>query len=276
MAEIKFGTSGWQARMGKELTFHRVRLVTQAFANCLKKAHAGKEIAVMLNYDTRYLSETFAQKAAQILSLNRIHAYLPLRDAPLPAQTLCIVQKQLRGGMCFTSSLNEPTMNGIKILNAGGAPALPSKTILLENEIKKIEPTFHFKQQYPDPGMIHFLDVRAPYLDHVAATVQLDLIRRAHFRIVIDNLYGTSRDYLDRLLGDSGIEVTAIHNYSDSYFGDVLPSCNKSHLRELARMVVGKKADIGLATDTASVRFGVIDHRGHFIEPSQIVSPLIE
>jgi phosphoglucomutase len=276
MTEIKFGTSGWQARMGKELTFHRVRLVTQAFANCLKKAYAGKEISVMLNYDTRYLSEVYAQKAAQILSLSRIHACLPLRDAPLPAQALCIVQKQMRGGLCFTSSLNEPTMNGIKLLNDGGAPALPSKTILLENEIKKIEPSFHFKQQYPDPGMIHQLDIRTPYLDYIAAAVQLDLIKRAHFKVIVDNLHGTSRDYLDRLLGDAGIEVMAIHNYADSYFGEVIPSCNKSHLRELARLVVSKKAGIGVAIDTPSVRFGIVDGRGHFIEPNQVVPPLLE
>jgi phosphoglucomutase len=276
MAEIKFGTSGWQARMGRELTFHKVRLATQAFANCLKKAHSGKEISVMLNYDTRYLSETFAQKAAQILSLNRIHTFLPLRDAPLPAQALAIVQKQMRGGMCFTASLNEPTANGIKILSANGVPALPSRTILLENEIKKIEPGFHFKQQYPDPAMIHGLDIRAPYLDYIASMIQLDLIKRAHFRIIIDNLYGTSRDYLDRLLGDSGIEAIAIHNYSDSSYGEMIPSCNKNHLRELARLVVSKKADLGLATDTTSVRFGIIDCRGRFVEPNQIIPPLIE
>ncbi len=262
--------------MGKELTFHKVRLATQAYANCLKKSHGSKEISVMLNYDTRYLSETFAQKAAQILSLNRIHAFLPLRDAPLPAQALAIVQKQLRGGMCFTASLNEPTTNGIKILSANGAPALPSKTILLENEIKKIEPGFNFKHQYPDPGMIHALDIRTPYLEYLAATVQLDLIKRARFRIIIDNLYGTSRDYLDRLLADSAIEAFAIHNYSDSYFGEVMPTCSKSHLRELARLVVSRKADIGLANDTTSVRFGIIDSRGRFIEPNQIIPPLVE
>jgi len=276
MAEIKFGTNGWQAKMGKELTFHKVRLATQAFANCLKKAPGGKEISVMINYDTRYLSETFAQKAAQILSLNRIHAFLPFRDAPLPAMALAITQKQMRGGLCFTASRNEPTFNGIKILNANGAPALPSKTILLENEIRKIGPGFHFKHQYPDPGMIHAVDIRTPYLDYIAATVQLDIIKHAHLKIIVDNLYGTSRDYLDRLLSDSGIEVMAIHNYADSYFGEVIPSCNKNHLRELARLVVSKKANIGLAADPTSVRFGIIDCRGRFIEPNLIMPPLIE
>jgi phosphoglucomutase len=82
MAEIKFGTDGWRAQMGKDFTFHNIRLITQAFANLLKRIHGNKELAVMVNYDTRYLSETFAQKAAQILALNKIQAFFPFRDAP--------------------------------------------------------------------------------------------------------------------------------------------------------------------------------------------------
>ena len=276
MSEIKFGTDGWQARMGKDFTFERIRLTTQAFANLLKRMPGSKEIAVMINYDTRYLSETFAQKAAQILALKKIHAFFPLRDAPTPAMSLAIVQKQMRGGMCFTANFNEPIYNGIKLFNTNGTPAMPSKTLLLENEIKKIEPNFHFKHQYPDSGLIHYLDIRSPYLDYIATIARLEMIKRAHLKIIIDNLYGTSRDYLDRLLSDHGIEITAIHNYSDSYFGGGIPSCNKSNLRELARLVVSKGADIGLATDIDSDRFGIIDCRGRFIDANQIIPPLIE
>ena len=104
----------------------------------------------------------------------------------------------------------------------------------------------------------------------------MDIIKRAHLKIIVDNLYGTSRDYLDRLLSDYGIEITAIHNYSDSYFGGVIPSCNKSNLRELARLVVSKGTDIGLATNIDSDRFGVIDCRGRFIDANLIMPPLIE
>jgi phosphoglucomutase len=124
--------------------------------------------------------------------------------------------------------------------------------------------------------LIHFLDVRAPYLDYLSTIVNLNIIKRARLKIMVDNLYGTSRDYLERLLSDYGIEITAIHNYSDSYFGGIIPACNKNNLRELARLVVSKGADIGLATDINSVRFGIIDSRGRFIDASLIIAPLIE
>jgi phosphoglucomutase len=171
---------------------------------------------------------------------------------------------------------NKPIFNGIKIFNAKGAPALPSKTLLLENEIKKIESNFHFKHQYPDTDLIQHIDIRSPYLDYIASIVRLNVIKHARLKIIVDNLYGTSRDYLDRLLSDYGIEITAIHNYSDSYFGGVIPSCNKSNLRELARLVVSKGTDIGLATDIDSDRFGIIDCRGRFIDANLIMPVLIE
>jgi len=262
--------------MGKDFTFDRVRLTAQAFANLLRRTHGSKESAVMINYDTRYLSETFAQKAAQILSLNKIQVFFPRRDAPTPAMALAIVQKQMRGGLCFTASSNEPIYNGIKIFNAKGSPAMPSRTLLLENEIKKIGMDFRFKHQYSDSGLIQHLDIRTPYLEHIAAIIRLDAIKHARLKIIIDNLYGTSRDYLDRLFSDHGMEITAIHNYSDSYFGGGIPSCNKSNLRELARLVVSKGADIGLATDIGSDRFGIIDCRGRFVDANQIIPPLIE
>jgi phosphoglucomutase len=261
MSEIKFGTDGWQARMGKDFTFRNIRLTIQAFANLLKRMHGNRESAIMINYDTRYLSETFAQKAAQILALNKIHAYFPHRDAPTSAMALAIVQKEMQGGIYFTASFNEPIYNGIRIFNAKGAPALPSKTLLLESEIKKIEPHFNFKHQYPDSGLIHTIDIRLPYLDHIASIIRLDIIKRARLKIIIDNLYGTSREYMDRLLSDYGIEI---------------PSCDRINLRELARLVVSKGADIGLATDIASDRFGIIDCRGRFIDANLIIPLLID
>jgi phosphoglucomutase len=276
MTEIKFGTDGWRAQMGKDFTFNDIRLTAQAFANLLKRMHRNKDISVMVNYDTRYLSEDFAKKVAQVLSLNKIHAYFPLRDAPLPAMALAIVQKHMQGGMCITASFNEPIYNGIKIFNAKGSPALPSKTLLIENEINKIKTHFHFKHQYADSRLIHTIDVRAPYLDYLASTVRLDVIKHSHLKIIVDNLFGTSRDYLDRILADYGIDITAIHNYSDTHFGGVIPSCSKNNLLELARLVSSKKANIGLSTDIDSDRFGIIDCRGRFIDANLVMPVLIE
>ena len=99
---IKFGTSGWRAVMGEEFTFQNVRLVIQAVANYLKKKYPDQKISVIVNYDTRFLSERFAFEAAKILSHNMIHVYLSDRDAPSQAQAFQIISRKAQAGINFT------------------------------------------------------------------------------------------------------------------------------------------------------------------------------
>ena len=129
---IKFGTSGWRAIMGEEFTFHNVRIVVQAVADYLKKTFPDSPISVVVNYDTRFLSEKYASEAARILSLNRIHVYLADRDAPSQAQSYQILRRKAQGGINFTASFNPPEYNGLKFNVETGAPALPGVTGLIE------------------------------------------------------------------------------------------------------------------------------------------------
>ncbi|HEX9901907.1 MAG TPA: hypothetical protein VGB72_03505, partial [Acidobacteriota bacterium] len=65
---IRFGTSGWRAVMGKEFTAHNVRLVVQAIANWLKRTNSRQRTTLVVNYDTRFLSERFAFEASKVLA----------------------------------------------------------------------------------------------------------------------------------------------------------------------------------------------------------------
>ena len=132
---IKFGTSGWRAVMGEEFTFQNVRLVVQAGANYLKKKYPGKKVSVIVNYDTRFLSERFALEAAKILSHNMIHVYLSDRDAPSQAQAYQIIRRKAQAGINFTASFNPPEYNGLKFNTETGAPALPEVTDKIEEEL---------------------------------------------------------------------------------------------------------------------------------------------
>ena len=276
MPEIRFGTDGWRARMGSDFTFHRVKLVAQAYANFLRKTVKTRDIGVMVNYDTRFLSREFALEAAKVLSLNKFSVSVPTRDAPSPAVSLAIVQNHLQGAMSFTASFNELIYNGIKLFDSRGAPLMPSKTVLIEDEVRRIEPNYHFKPKYPETQLIRFTDIKDPYLDYLAGMADLRLIKRSGIKIVVDNLYGTSRDYLDKILLDHDIEIFSMHNFSDPNFGGVIPSCGRVNLKELARTVVEKKADIGLGTDIDSDRFGIVDAHGRFVDSSTVIPPLIE
>jgi phosphoglucomutase len=273
---IKFGTSGWRAIMGEEFTFQNVRLVVQAVANYLKKKFPGKRIAVVVNYDTRFLSERFAFEAAKVLSHNKIHVFLTDRDAPSQAQAYQVINRKAQGGINFTASFNPPEYNGLKFNTETGAPALPKETDKIEKEIRLLQKGYSFSPYYPKTEFIEKIDLQKDYLSFIQEKIDFDLIRKSKIKIAVDLLYGTSREYLDEILEENEIPVEEIHGYIDPYFGGFTPSCTEESLRELKKIVKKKECHLGIATDADGDRFGVVDEKGNFIIQNLILSLLLD
>ena len=64
---IRFGTSGWRARIGETYTFGNVRRLTRAVAEHIVETGDAAR-GVVVGYDTRFLSEDFAAAAAGTLA----------------------------------------------------------------------------------------------------------------------------------------------------------------------------------------------------------------
>ncbi|OGD28487.1 MAG: hypothetical protein A2028_02510 [Candidatus Aminicenantes bacterium RBG_19FT_COMBO_59_29] len=273
---IKFGTSGWRAVMGEEFTFGNVRIVVQAVANYLKQRFPGRTITVLVNYDTRFLSERFANEAAKILSHNQIHVLLADRDAPAQAQALQIIKRKAQAGINFTASFNPPEYNGLKLNIETGAPALPSETDKVEEEARRLARAPIFNPYYPRPEFVQEIDLQSDYLEFLQKKIDFASIRKSRLRIGVDLLYGTSREYLDEILEDNGIPIEEIHGYVDPYFGGITPSCSEQNLRELGRLIREKKCGLGIATDADGDRFGILDQNGRFIVQNIILALLLD
>jgi len=273
---IKFGTSGWRAVMGEEFTFSNVRIVVQAIANYLKKRFSGREISVVVNYDTRFLSERYAGEAAKILSHNQIHVLLTDRDAPSQAQALQIIKRKVQAGINFTASFNPPEYNGLKLNLETGAPALPSETDRIEEEIGRLSRDPVFCPYYPKKEFVEKIDLQEDYLDFIQKKIDFAAIQKAGLKIGVDLLYGTSREYLDEILEENDIPIEEIHGYVDPYFGGVTPSCSEENLKELKKLVKESGCDLGIATDADGDRFGILDQNGNFIVQNMILSLLLD
>lgn len=273
---IKFGTSGWRAVMGEEFTFQNVRLVVQAIANYLKKTHPEDRISVIVNYDTRFLSERFAFEAAKVFTHNTIHVYLSDRDSPSQAQALQIIRRKAHAGVNFTASFNPPEYNGLKYNTRTGAPALPEVTEEIEKEIQRLSGEFSFCPYYPKTGFIEKIDLQKDYLSDIQGKIDFEIIRKAKIKAAVDLLYGSSREYLDEILEENNIPVEEIHGYVDPYFGGITPSCTKENLKELRKLVMEAGCDLGIATDADGDRFGILDERGRFIVQNMILSLILD
>ncbi len=262
--------------MGEEFTFQNVRIVVQAVANHLQKKFSKNKISVIVNYDTRFLSERFASEAAKVLSHNKIHVFLADRDSPSQAQAYQIIKRQAQGGINFTASFNPPEYNGLKYNTEKGAPALPEETDMIEDEIKSLNKDSSVCPYYPKTEYVEKIDFQHDYLSLLQERIDFDLIRKSKIRVAADSLYGTSREYLDEILEENHIPVEEIHGFVDPYFGGIAPSSTEENLSELKDLVRKKKCHIGIATDCDGDRFGVVDERGHFVDPNLVLSLILD
>lgn len=272
---IRFGTSGWRGVMGEDFTFHNVRVVIQAAANYLKERSGDAPIAMVVGYDTRFLSDRYALEAAKLLARNGIQVLLADRDAPSQALACQIIKRKCRGGINFTASFNPARYNGLKFNGAAGAPALPEVTDAIEEEVRRLMPGFSSLTTHLLDADVTRIDLQADYLAHLQPRIDFEVIRKAGLKIAADPLYGTSREYLDEILEENGIEVEGLHGYVDPYFGGVSPSCTEENLAELKAHVVAAGCHCGLATDADGDRFGIIDEAGGFVHPNIILALLL-
>jgi phosphomannomutase len=77
---IHFGTSGWRGIIAETFTFPNVRLAAAGISHYLL-AHAGKP-RVIVGCDTRFMSERFADAAAEILNSHGVETEVGVRPVP--------------------------------------------------------------------------------------------------------------------------------------------------------------------------------------------------
>src|SRR5262249_43734521 len=213
-------------------------------------------------------------ECARIISNHRMPAFLTDRDAPTPALAAAIIRKEALAGINFTASHNPPEYSGLKLSTNRGAPALPELTEQIEREIRKLEahpPTFY----YLDEELIEEFSPQEIYLNLLNNTVRTDRLNSS-LKIVVDTLWGTARDYLDRFFVERGCTVEVIHNFRDPYFGGYGPEASEKNLQELKSLVGSKGFNLGVSTDGDADRFGIIDSDGTFITPNETLALLLD
>jgi phosphoglucomutase len=278
MPAIKFGTSGWRGIIAEDFTFPNARLVCQAIADYLKQQGLASK-GVVVGYDTRFQSETFAATAAEVMAGNGIVSYFTNRDCPTPVVSFAIRAGRRAGGINITASHNPAAYNGIKFSPATGGPAPEEVTKPIEALIGglaagdvKLLPL----PQARERGLVVEIDPRRDYFQHLKTLVDPEVLRKAGLKVVADVLYGTGRDYLDAFLSSAGVEVEVLHGWRDPYFGGQRPEPSAEFLSELAARIPAAGAHLGLAVDADADRFGVMDASGAYYEANEILGLLLD
>ncbi|MBE5816598.1 MAG: phospho-sugar mutase [Clostridiales bacterium] len=112
---LKFGTAGLRGVMTLGLARMNVRVVrhaTQGFANVINK-HAENPL-VIVNYDCRINSKSFAMETARVLVANGCRVYMFADMRPTPELSFAIRYLKADAGINITASHNPKEYNGYK------------------------------------------------------------------------------------------------------------------------------------------------------------------
>lgn len=270
---IKFGTGGWRAVIGDDFTKQNIQILAKALVNKMKNEGA-TEKGIVIGYDRRFLAKEAMQWAAMVFAKEGIKAYLINKSSPTPLIMFYVMKHEFPYGMMVTASHNPAIYNGIKVFTAGGRDADEIQTKDIEDYISDIEPSSVEEMDYAEgvkAGLIEEIYPLNEYLDNIIASVNMDAIREAGLKIALDPLYGVSETSLKTILLTARCEVETIHDRHDTLFGGKLPAPTASTLRTLQTYVVEHKCDIGIATDGDADRIGLIDDKGNFLHPNDIL-----
>ncbi|MBD3228708.1 MAG: phosphoglucomutase/phosphomannomutase family protein [Candidatus Lokiarchaeota archaeon] len=281
MSSIEFGTDGWRSRMDKDFNQENIRIVGKAISNYLKNNKLASK-SIIIGYDTRKNSRAFAEEVTRVLIGNGIPVKLTVSDVPTPVVAYSILHFNTGGGVMITASHNPPKYNGIKFIPYYASPAMPEITDKLMNEIDKIVKNREvknikkFQKKLSESDLYQAYDPLELYIEDVLNKLNIEKIKKNNYKVVIDPLYGTARNYLEPILKRLKCDVYKIHSEVDPNFGGRMPNPNQEILKDLSDLVIVNDADIGMACDGDGDRSGIIDGNGKFIDANNLFAMLFK
>jgi phosphomannomutase len=268
---IVFGTDGWRARIGEDYTYDNVRRCAQGVAEWVI-AQGTQGDGVVVGYDRRFSSEYFAAAAAEVLLAYDIGVQFATEAIPTQVTSYEVVERGAACAVVITASHNPWTDNGFKIKSPTGAAADPEILHAVEASIAAnaggTPPRRPFEEA-DAAGMVGYLDPFAGYERFVRRSLDLDRLKAADMRVLVDPLYGSGSGWISRLLAGGAIVVDEIHAERNPWFGGVNPEPIRPHVDDALRRVRDGGYDLGLLLDGDADRAGAVDETGVFIHQLQ-------
>ena len=270
---IKFGTGGWRAVIGEGFTLHNVRRLSQALSNEVTR-RGDEEKGVLVGYDRRFLSDRAAEAAAEVFTGNNIPVILLREAAPTPLVTYATALTDVAYGLVFTASHNPPEWNGLKVFRNDGSLLLDDETRSIEVEVNALTTEDVVKIDLDlalEAGIAVQRDFTNEYVDAVETLIDLDVIRKADLRVIVDPMYGVGQLTMGIILTEARCRVTFINERHNPLFGGRSPAPNLDALRLLTTHIRNGGYDLGLATDGDADRIAIVDEKGEYITVNDIL-----
>jgi len=273
--QIKFGTDGWRGVIADDFTFENIAKVALATANFYKR-HKKIKNGIVIGYDSRFLSQEFAEKVAEVLGNRGIKVILSDKISSTPMVSLLTKKLNAAGGVVITASHNPARYNGFKIKGDFGGPAFPETIEKVERELKKvIKLNVKSKKTFVElleKGIIKKIDFTSVYIEDIKSKINLDLIKSSGIKIAYDAMHGAGQGVMDQILP---LKVSIRGDFNPS-FGGSNPEPLPQNAPGLVEAIVKNGCDIGIATDGDADRIGAFDEKGNFVDSHRIFALLLK
>ena len=273
MSDIKFGTDGWRGRIGDDYTYANVRRVTQGFASYLKAV--GQLGSVVVGHDRRFSAEHFAATAAEVLAGNGLQVLLTPGPTPTPVISFSVKANQAVAAVNLTASHNPPEDCGFKVRDENGGAIAPDGL----KQIEALIPGPGNEEAIPRvpladalaSGQVQYFDPKPAYLKQIARLIDVQPIKDAGLKIVVDDMWGNGAGWLTEILGGGKSEIVEVHAERNPLFPEMLrPEPIPPNVD--AGLAVGKRlgADCVCILDGDADRCGFGDENGDFVDQLRV------
>lgn len=271
-SKIVFGTDGWRGRMADTYTYSAVRRCAQGFADYMR-ATEGDSKPVVVGFDRRFSSEHFAGAAAEVLAGNGLRVLLTEGASPTPVISYAAVNQGASGAVNITASHNPWTDNGFKVRDRHGGAVAPQGLKRIEAAIPDSDkdiPRLPIHEAI-DRGLVVTFDPAPAYITQIERLVDLDALRTAGLKIVVDPMWGNGAGWFTRLLNGGSTQIIEIHQQRNPLFPEMnRPEPIPPNVDAGLAAMLQHNADILLITDGDADRMGLGDEEGRFVDQLRV------
>nr|WP_317358923.1 phospho-sugar mutase [uncultured Tyzzerella sp.] len=282
--DLEFGTGGLRGIIGagtNRINIYTVSKATQGLADyILDQPQYNKEKGVAIGYDSRFMSQDFAEIAALVLNGNGIKTYLFDELRPTPMVSFAIRELGCIAGIVITASHNPPEYNGYKIYGEdGGQVPFPKDMEIIKyvNNVKDFKTIKKAdKSQAIKDGLFNIIgkEIDEKYDENVLnQLVNKDVIEKASdLKIVYTPIHGTGNKPVRRILEKAGfknVNIVKEQELPDCKFSTVsYPNPEDPKAFTLALKLADEiDADIIVGTDPDADRVGTVvkNNKGEYV-----------
>jgi mannose-1-phosphate guanylyltransferase/phosphomannomutase len=261
-----FGRVGVTGLANVDVTPELATRLAMAYGTTLKK-----DSTVVTSRDSSRSARML--KRAMMAGLNAAGVnVLDLEVASVPVTRHAIRRPDIAGGCSIRLEYDDPQSCTIRFFDTQGAD-------LSEDGQRKIERLFvreDFRRVFPaEIGDIGFppraLEL---YTAALEATVDVEAIRSARFKVVVDYSFGSTSFVMPNVLAKLGADVLAVNPYAST--GRALAFDKAAHAEEVAALVRASGAHLGAVIDPDGEHLTLIDDSGTVLGDDQSLLAILD